>query len=105
MSPKAQRIAIAESCGLICFPMNGRWHDLTERADGTPVHIPDYLSDLNAMHEAEKTLEDNWYTYLTHLKKIAIRKERGVSSPAETIMDLLHATPAQRARNLWDDSK
>lgn len=66
MSPDAQRIAIAEACG---------WFDI-KRSEGFPPHligqhpnlqvpegcclyrrpIPDYLNDLNAMHEAEKVL-------------------------------------------------
>ena len=41
MSPEAQRIAIAEAC-----------------APGSSV-MPDYLNDLNAMHEAEKVLTDH----------------------------------------------
>lgn len=68
--------AIAEACG---------WEEITDsvapeefqrRASGmlrdkhgnrTPLkQIPDYCTDLNAMHEAEKTLTDDqfkWYTY------------------------------------------
>jgi len=57
MSPEAQRIAIAEACG---------WTKISDwKAAGingqhptepwTEV-IPDYLNDLNAMHEAEKFL-------------------------------------------------
>ncbi len=41
MSPEAQRIAIAEACGT----------DLWQNR-------PSYLTDLNAMHEAEKVLTD-----------------------------------------------
>ena len=57
MNPEAQRIAIAEACG---------WKDITRGSyDGSLFGrhktqqleiIPDYLADLNAMHEAEKTL-------------------------------------------------
>jgi hypothetical protein len=48
MSPDAQRIAIAEACGIGDYDtnMNG-WHDESIQA------LPDYLNDLNAMHEAE----------------------------------------------------
>ena len=57
MTPEKQRIKIAEACG---------WKDVTDwKAAGingqhptepwTEV-IPDYLNDLNAMHEAEKIL-------------------------------------------------
>jgi hypothetical protein len=59
MTPQAQRIAIAEACGWTnCEADTG----VTTRYEGTPsettvrVRLPDYLNDLNAMHEAEKVL-------------------------------------------------
>ena len=45
MTPEQQRIAIAEACG---EDNDSIYRDL----------IPDYLNDLNAMHDAEKTLTD-----------------------------------------------
>jgi hypothetical protein len=52
MSPQAQRIAIAEACG---------WKDEIVKA----FHgLPDYLNDLNAMHEATHSLKKDqlrWY--------------------------------------------
>lgn len=53
MTPKAQRIAIAEFCGR--FPYDDR-PDYGFTGDGKACQIPDYLNDLNAMHEAEKLL-------------------------------------------------
>ena len=57
MNAEKQRIAIAEACG---------WTDITRGSyDGSlfgrhKTHrleiVPDYLNDLNAMHEAEKVL-------------------------------------------------
>ena len=48
MNPEQQRIAIAEACGWKTgYRDPEAWHPL-----------PDYLNDLNAMHEAEKTLTD-----------------------------------------------
>jgi hypothetical protein len=73
MSPEQQRICIAEACG---------WHRGTnyskqeEFGDGTvwrkgdngtrsvalnPAGLPDYLNDLNAMHDAEKVMNDAAY--------------------------------------------
>ena len=48
MTPEQQRIAIAESCG---------WTD-TQIIDGKygQTDVPNYLNDLNAMHEAEKII-------------------------------------------------
>lgn len=74
MTPEAQRIAIAEACGLkiqdipfvpaLVFPHDGK--RFTEAAfteyrkaypsGAVPMSIPDYLNDLNACHEMEKVL-------------------------------------------------
>lgn len=51
METELQRIEIAEACGWKPAP-RGRWK-LNERVERFK---PDYLNDLNAMHEAEKTL-------------------------------------------------
>mgnify|MGYP003453876204 CR=1 FL=1 len=50
MTPEQQRMAIAEACG---------WKMVEQDVAGHPDNpffstIPDYLNDLNAMHEAEK---------------------------------------------------
>lgn len=47
MNPEQQRVAIAEACGWKTgYRDPEAWHPL-----------PDFLHDLNAMHEAEKVLE------------------------------------------------
>jgi hypothetical protein len=49
MTPKAQRIAIAEACGTM------RWsYALPQKC--VAASVPKYPEDLNAMHEAEKVL-------------------------------------------------
>ena len=53
MSPNAQRIAIAEACGWKPTVDNGVCWDNNGEAI---VSFPNYLNDLNAMHEAEATL-------------------------------------------------
>lgn len=117
MTPEQQRIKIAEACGLtkygplvrmtrkgniapdgvrICYHVasKGGW---TEYED-----IPNYPEDLNAMHEAEKTIcgadfdTDEWKLYLVNLDRV-INKRRA------------HATAAQRAEaflktlGLWEE--
>ena len=72
MTPEAQRIAIAEACGwsvirLSCgfyakHKTEGRISISAASACATQNEamcdrVPDYINDLNAMHEAEKTLE------------------------------------------------
>ena len=51
MSPEKQRVAIATACGWEAMP-EGHYHP------DNPIGQtrPDYLNDLNAMHEAEKVL-------------------------------------------------
>ena len=81
MSPEAQRIAIAEACG---------WKDEIVKA----FHgLPDYLNDLNAMHEAENTLtEKQRCRYSDELYSVAI------NHAAETgKWRYLSMTSAQRA--------
>jgi hypothetical protein len=62
VTPEAQKIAIAEACGWI-------WHgDASWTKDPNNFYwkkdhlnyrtLPDYLNDLNAMHEAEKVLNE-----------------------------------------------
>jgi hypothetical protein len=67
MTPEEQRIAIAEACGWTVK----RWTDGegnsvvgllppgVEKTSSSFRHSPDYLNDLNAMHDAEKVLDVN----------------------------------------------
>lgn len=89
MTPEAQRIAIATHC-LYC----GGSYELV---------IPDYLNDLNAMHEAEETLTT------TQLREYNCEIYRVLSR--DYCIYEFHATAPQRAEaflrtlNLWDNSK
>lgn len=109
MTPEQQRIAIAKECDLDRIAplrkMKGGWHYLEESHGGadTWARVPLYLTDLNAMHEAEKVLTTT-----------ALCDE--YNSRLESMMDIgdpsgwkWHATAAQRAEaflrtlNLWTD--
>ena len=98
MKPEEQRIAIAEACGWISFkngtdgfaPRDRKINILCDIYDP----LPDYLNDLNAMHEAEKVLNsEHWDNYCAILDKL--------DGPS------ISATAAQRAEaflrtlNLW----
>lgn len=104
MSPEKQRIAIAEVCGLnpvtIPFVPNQiaeRWfspeaaHEWFKcyPSSGTVKIIPDYLSSLDAMHEAEKVLSlKQWWDYCDNLIMIV---DQGLGNESH-----VHANAAQR---------
>jgi hypothetical protein len=92
MTKEQQRIAIAETCGW-------KWERLwTGELHGKPVgeqgpfrEVPDYLNDLNAMHEAEKTLNQKLAAeYARMLTSIAWQSDQPTFAP-------MTATAAQRA--------
>lgn len=71
MTKEQQRIAIAEACGWtdceyikslgLC---KGKHKEVRSQYDSGHSALPDYLNDLNAMHEAEKVLmNDDPYAY------------------------------------------
>jgi hypothetical protein len=112
MNPEAQRIAIAEACGWneltllngcqIGWPPTGR--------RGYREHLPDYLNDLNAMHEAENFLteeERDWYIQAL-LQNVS--EETCDLSPNKAEWFITHATAAQRAeaflraKGLWKNT-
>ena len=124
MSPEKQRIAIAKSRGYIfreCEDGTVFAHD-TSRGTGEGYRglgieskqllalLPDYLNDLNAMHEAEKVL--------TVAQRIAYAFQIGVVLSGGTVGRAIpnwwfihEATAAQRARAFletigkWEDAK
>jgi hypothetical protein len=113
MNQEKQRIAIAEACGWgfrdggnfagvaqkLVEPPHGLTHIMTHKA--AIRSTPDYLSDLNAMHEAETVLilDCVWATYLDKLSVVVAEKS------------LVNATAAQRAEAFlrtigkWENDK
>ena len=63
MTPEQQRVAIAEACGLtnvapmIVKNVKHEGDDITVGIWSDDGWVPQYLNDLNAMHEAEKVLK------------------------------------------------
>lgn len=96
-----KRVKIAEACGYRRNERNVWGYGSKTEDDG--LQLPDFLRDLNAMHEAEKVL-----TYAQQPRYIHILRHRvlmcdeGVSD-----FDLMHATASMRAEafgqtlNLW----
>jgi len=105
MTPLKQRIAIAKACGWGLNydwerPGIGEWWEKTGEQPRRSNDLPDYLNDLNAMHEAEKVLtnaQENGYITILCLD---IQPEP----------KLFHATAAQRAEAFlrtigkWEES-
>lgn len=111
MTPEAQRIAIAEACGLGDFntSMNG-WHN------EDILGLPDYLNDLNAMYQAENVLpdmdDDEGRDQLGYMEILAdVVGARWTSNNQCDMWRLTHATAAQRAEAFlrtigkWEASK
>jgi len=72
MTDSEINIAIAEVCGWksvqVVFPDNHEWYRNAEKKEiCRKEDLPDYCNDLNAMHEAEKTLTyEQRYEYAKH---------------------------------------
>lgn len=123
MTPEKQQLAIAEWVGWSRIEMSsgnissgkqllGNW---VSKLYGTPPEdkdkqlddqrfqlVPDYLNDLNAIHEVEKKLGDKAYLYTIHLIRVL-----HWSAKTDATFVLIHATAAQRcnamchALGLW----
>ena len=93
MSPEAQRIAIAEACEIVS---KDKWGSLYKTPRGILRDCPDYLNDLNAMHQAEKVLTDEQdLEYSEVLEQVV--GARFNSNNGEDMRRLRSATAAQRA--------
>jgi hypothetical protein len=118
MNKEKQRIAIAEACGWKmhdhpdCLAkkegwVSRGWETWVMNPSGLLVFkhdIPNYLNDLNAMHQAEKVLRDD--------REAAFRGWLWLAhGQPEMRCAIVHATAAQRARafletlGLWEDDK
>jgi hypothetical protein len=110
MNKETQRIAIAEACGWEPTP-EGHFHPDNPTGQ-TP---PDYLHDLNAMHEAMAHLEPEQVNqFAAELSGIVLenRKKYWWDLTSNEVGHVANATAAQRAEallrtlNLWkEDSK
>ena len=76
MTPESQRIAIAEACGWRCTAAFKEAFACWVKPNGMDHQtelLPDYLTDLNAMHEAEDTLSvREKQNYISTLRNICV---------------------------------
>ena len=77
MTQEQQRIKIAEACGWKRHPLQMNknfWiHFPSEKQARDDSDLPDYLNDLNAMHDVEIDYiipNGLWDDYVTHLKNL-----------------------------------
>jgi hypothetical protein len=110
MTPEAQRIAIAEACGWRLYRTpdfdafyspcghyrGGATHNPTQAIENAGV--PDYLTDLNAMHEAVMSHNKLLFRdkYKTQLSDV-IKRDNPYLSPGKISFLFINATAAQRA--------
>jgi hypothetical protein len=105
MTPEQQRIAIAEACGWKC---NGHadqiaatvgWefaYQFVIAPEGKLVthnSIPDYLNDLNAMHEAILLIGAQYWSHYNEVLMSVVDQ----GPPKEHMFFIYNATAAQRA--------
>ena len=125
MNPEQQRIAIAEACGWRKGDLRPSWchPDNWSMAKNGSYEVwvsqdklPDYLNDLNAMHDAEKVLWDTGKAMEFTNRLVGIvclargfRWDKGTED--DHLMCLSHATASQRAEAFlrtigkWEEAK
>lgn len=115
MSPEKQRIAVAEAVGWTNVHRSQKlsvslFDKLVGRHPNGSVHVPNYLSDLNAMWKVEGTLGTSLKqtSYMENLLFTMNSDPAGDGSWHEQ-WDVCHATAAQRAEAFlrtvgkWED--
>ena len=119
MTPEQQRIAIAEACGWKLksnglSPMwswqneslNHRIKWVAHKVMASQGVLPNYLNDLNAMHDAEKLLTQ-WEELVSYHSWLGYCGENNTSE----LHNCIHATAAQRAEAFlrtigkWEEAK
>ncbi len=103
MTPEEQRITIARACGWKSSPIDAQHFTTAWEKDGhLCFQVPNYLNDLNACHEAEKTL--NHSQQWDYMQSLRLIRELGDGGWTEC-----HAPAAQRCEaflrvmNLWKE--
>jgi hypothetical protein len=113
LTPEQKRIAIAEACGwriasttkyawIVINPMNMEvaWSSCDGEMNDKPSsdYLPDYLNDLNAMHEAMRVLTDDIReVFSSHLRRIWAFNYNARCGSFPSHDDSRNATAAQRA--------
>ena len=102
MTPEQQRIAIAEWMGwqYSWTLLSGTKLYSRDQQELAEYHLPDYVNDLNAIHEAEKRIpEDQTMIYGLHINEIMLKDFESGNKKEHAICDW-YATASQRAEAL-----
>jgi hypothetical protein len=110
MTNEQINIAIAEACGwIIIKACDGSLIGKPKNEQGPMDEIPDYCNDLNAMHEAEKTLDfEQAELFEGELCDVTFKNNDGSENPLPCKFSVCHATAHQRAEaflktiNKWE---
>ena len=120
MNKEKQKIAIAEACGWSNLQDSdykpfGKAQLVGKHPGGSAqnlLRVPDYLNDLNAMHEAEETLtEHEWnqmFEWLIHIRWRDANATERYGIGKQKALSPSRATSAQRAeaflrvKNKWE---
>lgn len=112
MTPDKQRIAIAEACGWTRAKSKGFIMDGWTRADEdhrrfvVDSKMPDYVTSLDAMHEAEKTLREPQRTeYMNCLYDWAFATQGDSEWAQVTATATQRAEVFLRAIGKWEEDK
>lgn len=102
MNPGAQRIAIAKALGLKDVRMSWHWQHGDRLVHGNDTLVPNYLTDLNAMYEAEKVLthEQHHHIWVPALECICTRDRSCMYSTSAS----QRAEAFLRTLNLWEEN-
>ena len=90
MKPEEQRIAIAKACGYKLTALAQNPSQRTWQYGGATIELPDYLNDLNAMHEAEKFVKNVWGKYVKTLNSFTDPACATATQRAEAFLRTLH---------------
>lgn len=98
MKPEEQRIKIAEACG---WTVKRDSYGVVGTNDGIHWHshagFPDYLNDLNAMHEAENMLTEDQMTTMSQCLHRCVGMLWGFATASQRAEAFL------KTLNLWEE--
>ena len=99
MTDEQINIAIAKACGWIIIKAgDGSLIGKLKNEQGPMDGLPDYCNDLNAMHEAEATLDfEQAELFEDELCDVTFKNNDGLENPLPCRFSVCHATSRQRA--------